>query len=74
MLPRVDCEAIRRAVERACLSVVRFEVQLDVVVVYICGTEIGQWHCAVLSDVLVVGRMHIEFMPWLLSASRWSDS
>ena len=27
-----------------------------------------------LSDVLVVGRMHIEFMPWLLSTSRWSDS
>ena len=26
------------------------------------------------SDVLVVGRMHIEFMPWLLSANRWSDS
>ena len=27
-----------------------------------------------LSDVLVVGCMHIEIMPWLLSASRWSDS
>ena len=27
-----------------------------------------------LSDVLVVGQMHIEFMPWLLSESRWSDS
>ena len=27
-----------------------------------------------LSDVLVVGCMHIEFKPWLLSASRWSDS
>ena len=27
-----------------------------------------------ISDVLVVGCMHIEFMPWLLSASRWSDS
>ena len=27
-----------------------------------------------LSDVLIVGRMHIGFMPWLLSTSRWSDS
>ena len=27
-----------------------------------------------LSDVLIVGRMHIEIMPWLLSTSRWSDS
>ena len=27
-----------------------------------------------LSDVLVVGRMNIEFMPSLLSASRLSDS
>ena len=27
-----------------------------------------------LSDALVVGHMHIEFMYWLLSASRWSDS
>ena len=27
-----------------------------------------------ISDVLVVGHMHIEFMPWLLFASRWSDS
>ena len=27
-----------------------------------------------LSGVSVVGCMHIEFMPWLLSASRRSDS
>ena len=27
-----------------------------------------------LSDAFVVGYMHIELMPWLLSASRWSDS
>ena len=27
-----------------------------------------------LSDVFVVGHMHIEFMPWLLSESRWLDS
>ena len=33
MLPRVDCEAIRRAEERSCHSIVRFEVQFNVVVV-----------------------------------------
>ena len=33
MLPRVDCEAVRRAEERACHSIVRFEVQFNVVVV-----------------------------------------
>ena len=27
-----------------------------------------------LTDVLVLGRMHIKFMPWPLSASRLSDS
>ena len=32
MLPRVDCEAIRRAEERAYNSIVRFEVQFNVVV------------------------------------------
>ena len=26
-----------------------------------------------LSDVLVVRCMHIEFMHWLLSASKWPD-
>ena len=25
-------------------------------------------------DVLIVGSMHIEFMHWLLSGIRWSDS
>ena len=33
MLPRVDCEAIRRAEERTCHSIVRFEVQFNVVIV-----------------------------------------
>ena len=33
MLPRVDSEANRRAEERACHSIVRFDVQFDVVVV-----------------------------------------
>ena len=33
MLPRVDCEAVGRAEERACHSIVRFEVQFNVVVV-----------------------------------------
>ena len=33
ILPRVDCEAIRRAEERDCHSIVRFEVQFNVVVV-----------------------------------------
>ena len=27
-----------------------------------------------LSDVLLVGCMHIELMQWLLFANRWSDS
>ena len=33
MLPTVDCEAVRRAEERACHSKVRFEEQSNVVVV-----------------------------------------
>ena len=33
MLPRFDCEAIRRAEERACHSMVRFVVQFNVEVV-----------------------------------------
>ena len=33
MLPRVDCEAISRAEERACNSIVRLEVLFNVVVV-----------------------------------------
>ena len=33
MLPRVYCEAIRRVEERACHSIVRFEVQFSVVLI-----------------------------------------
>ena len=33
MLPRVDCEAVRRSEERACHSILRFEVLFNVVVV-----------------------------------------
>ena len=73
MLPRVDCEAIRKADERACHSMVRFEVLFNVVVFDMWDRD---WSMALRSssDVLVVGRMHIEYMLWLLSASRWSDS
>ena len=73
MLPRVDCEAVRRVEERACHSIVRFEVQFNVVVIDM-GQRMVNGIAQFLSDVLVVGRMHIEFMPWLLSTSRWSDS
>ena len=38
------------------------------------GKRLRNGIAQLLSDVLVVGRMHIEFMHWLLSASRWSDS
>ena len=73
MLPMVDCEAVRRAEERACHTMVRFEVQFNVVVVDMWDRD---WSIALRSssDVLIVGRMHIESMPWLLSTSRWSDS
>ena len=71
MLPRVDCEASRRAEERACHSMVRFEVQLNVVVVDMWDKDWVMALCS-SSDVLVVGCMHN--MHWLLSASRWSDS
>ena len=38
------------------------------------GQRLANGFAQFLSDVLVVGRIHIEFMPWLLSASMWSDS
>ena len=38
------------------------------------GQRLGNGIAQLFSDVLVVGRMHIGFMPWFLSASRWSDS
>ena len=37
------------------------------------GQSLGNGIVQFLSGVLAVGCMHIEFMPWLLSASRWSD-
>ena len=50
MLPRVDCEAIGRAEERACHSIVRFEVQLNVVVVDMWDND---WAMALRSSSLV---------------------
>ena len=38
------------------------------------GKRLGNGIAQFLSDVLVVGCMHIEFMHWLLSASSCSDS
>ena len=38
------------------------------------GQTLGNGIAQFLTDVLVVGCMNIEFMPWLLSASRRSDS
>ena len=38
------------------------------------GQLFGNGIAQFLSGVLVVDCMHIEFMHWLLSASRWSDS
>ena len=74
MLTRVDCEAIRRAEDRACLSIVRFEVQFNVVVVDMWDEDRAMaLRSSSLMFFVVVGRMYIEFMPWLLSESRWSD-
>ena len=56
MLPRVDCEAIRRAEERACHSIVRFEVQFNVVVVDMWNKD---WAMTLHSSSL---------MSWLWSA------
>ena len=38
------------------------------------GQRFGNGVAQFLSDVLVVGCIHVEFMHWLLSASRWLDS
>ena len=51
MLPRVDCKAIRSAVERACHSMVRFEVQFNVVVVDMWDRD---WTMALRSSSLVI--------------------
>ena len=56
MLPRVDCEAIRRAEERACHSIVRLEVQLYVVVVDVWDRD---WSMALHSS---------SMMSWLWAA------
>ena len=37
------------------------------------GQRLGNDIAKFLSDVFIVGRMHIEFIPWLLSESRWSE-
>ena len=50
MLPRVDCEAVRRAEERACHSIVRFEVQFNVVVVDMWDRD---WSMALRSSSLM---------------------
>ena len=38
------------------------------------GQKLSNGIAHFISDVLVVGYIHIEFMPWHLSESRWSDS
>ena len=48
-----------RAVERACHSIVRFEMQFDVVVVGTWGKDCTMALCS-SSDVLVVGCSHIQ--------------
>ena len=50
MLPRVDCEAIRLAEERAYHSIVRFDVQFDVVVVDMWDKD---WSMALRSSSLM---------------------
>ena len=51
MLPSVDSEAIRRAEERARNSIVRFEVQVNVVVVDMWDKD---WAMALCSSSLVL--------------------
>ena len=74
MLPRVNCEATRRAEDRACHSIVKVEVQFNVVVVDMWDKDLGNDIAQLLSDVLVVGCKYIGSMHWLLYASRFSDS
>ena len=54
MLPRVDCEAVRRAEERACHSIVRFEVHSNVVVVDMWDKD---WEMVLRSSSLI-------FLSW----------
>ena len=62
MLPRVDCEAIRRVEERACPIIVRFEVQFNVVVIDMWDKD---WAMALCSSPL---------MFWLWAACTLSFS
>ena len=64
MLPRVDCEAIRGAEERACHSIVRFEVQFNVVVVdmwdkdwalTLRSSSLMSWLWAVCTSIQCIG-------------------
>ena len=50
MLPSVDCEAVRRAEEGACHSMVRFELQFNVVVVDMWDKD---WAMALRSSSLM---------------------
>ena len=50
MFPRVDCEAIRRAEEGVCNSIVWFEVQFNVVVVDMWDKD---WAMALRSSSLM---------------------
>ena len=50
ILPRVDCEAIRRGEERACHSTARNEVQFNVVVVDMWDKD---WAMALRSSSLI---------------------
>ena len=50
MLPKVDCDAVGRAEERACHSIVRFEVQLNAVVVDMWDRD---WSMALRSSSLM---------------------
>ena len=52
MLPTVDCEATRRAEERACHSIARFEVQFNEVVVDMLEKD---WAMALASTSMCFG-------------------
>ena len=52
MLPRVDCEEVRRAEEIACHSIVRLEVQFNIVVVDMWDRD---WSMAFRSSSLMFG-------------------
>ena len=61
MLPRVDCEAIRRAEKRACHSIVRFEVQFSVVVVDMWDKD------------MAMALLRSSLMSWLWAACTLSS-